>query len=243
MHKPSLCPGHSGEGDILSQTSKTCVCEMTTQSSPLAALGNNNLYNYGGRKENSSKVVSCRALDAACWVQPWQLPGCLQSMHAVLTCGVSAHLQAKGTVTLQELQTAQHRDRSTMCGCPRTYLAALLPKEIPAQHFPALQRGCGSNPASGSGSYRATLCSSAATGMGHLLLLSRGNRLATALLSCPEWAPACRETAASSRLDTFSSCCSPRVRSPCSQRTPGRQTCSVRHSTRAPPSCSGELSR
>lgn len=120
---------------------------MATHSSLVAVLGNNHLYedNYGGRKENSSKVVSCRALDAARWVQPWQLPGCLQSLHAVLACRVSAHLQAKGTVTVRELQTAQHRARSPVCGCPRTYPAALLPKEAAAQHFPALQGGCGSS--------------------------------------------------------------------------------------------------
>lgn len=158
MHKPSPCPGHSRKGDPVSDLINL-VYGMATHRSLVAALGNNHLCedNYGGRKENSSKVVSCRALDAARWVQPWQLPGCLQSMHAVLSCRVSAHLQAKDTVTLQELQTAQHRDRSTVCACPRTHPAALLPKEIAAQPFPALQGGCGSSLAPGPDSYCATM--------------------------------------------------------------------------------------
>lgn len=81
------------------------------------------------------------------------------------------------------------------------------------------------------------LCPIAATGMGHLLLLRRGDRLGTALLSCQDWVPACQDPAA-----TSSSRCSPWVGAPGSHRSPGRQSCPGGCSSRGIP-CSGELSR
>lgn len=64
-------------------------------SSLAVVLGNNHLYedNYGGRRKTPLKAVSHRAPSAACWVQPWQLPDCLQSlpMGPLPSCSQRAH--------------------------------------------------------------------------------------------------------------------------------------------------------
>lgn len=81
MRKPFPHPGQGGNGDPISELTNW-LYGTAARSSLVAVLGNNHLYedNYGERRENSTKAVSRRAPSAACWVQPWQLPGCLQSL-------------------------------------------------------------------------------------------------------------------------------------------------------------------
>lgn len=71
------------------------------------------------------------------------------------------------------------------------------------------------------------LWSIAATGMGDLLLLSRGDRLETALLSCCSCVPetSCQQQVGHVQLMLLSLL---------GHRTPGRQTCPARHSSRGP---------
>lgn len=180
MHKPSLCPGHSKKGDPVSDLINLFY-GMATHSSLVGAPGNNHLYedNYGGRKENSSKVVSCRALDAACWVQLWQLPGCLQSMHAVLSAG--------------SLPICRKRAQSHSRSCKQHSTGTGAPCVAVLEHI--LQLCCTRRqqlntslhwkgdagaawPQGQSQTATVPLCSVAATGMGHLLLLSRVDNLA-----------------------------------------------------------------
>lgn len=213
-------PGHK-KGDPVSELTNW-LYGTAAASSPVAVLGNKHLYegNYGGRRENSTEAASRRAPSAARWVQPWRLPGCLQSLPAGSrpSCRQRAHSHS-----------SNRRQPSTGTGgalCVWLSWDTSCPEKVAARCFSVLQGGCWGSLAPP--------------------LELRGGCCATRLHHSPwDWAlagrkwrgeagdspallpglgtPACWEPATNSGSDTFSSCPSPRSVDPLQPQGPRAQ--------------------
>lgn len=179
MHKPSLRPWAQRKGEsclgahrmaLLQLAAVWLLCWVIIICMRVITAG-----------ENSTKAVSRRAPSAAHWVQPWRLPGCLQSLPAgsLPSCRQRGHSHS-----------SNQRQRSTGTGgAPCVWLSrdASCPEETAARYFPALQGGCQGSLAPQLELGGGLLCPETARGTGHPLPLSGGKKEGTALLSCWDW--------------------------------------------------------